>query len=227
MTELSFRRVGVARKRRIRPVLTENAAQAIGAIEPDMELYGFSKGQFSLIDIVVCLLTQTGPADVAIATWTAASVEIENTQRLLRTGAIKSLRFLVDFSFPRRQPKYCAELRDAFGDDCIRVTKTHAKFVLIRNESWNLVVRTSMNLNANARFENFEISDDSAMADFLDGVVAEVFSASDGASVMGERPSWHVEKFNAFGVVPASFQDDSAFGMNLDDPLKPGSSFGD
>jgi hypothetical protein len=220
------RDTGTGRRRRIRKCLTENAAQAIGTIERRMELYGFSKGQFNLIDILVWLVQQTGPADVSVATWTAASVEIENTHRLLQTGAIRSLRFLVDFSFPRRQPRYCAELREAFGDDVIRVTKTHAKFLLIRNTKWNLVVRTSMNLNANACFENFEISDDKAMAEFLEGVIADVFAQSTSAETFGERPSFHTEKFSDFGAVPAAFEDTSAFGMSLDDPLRPGFTVG-
>jgi hypothetical protein len=223
----TLRRDKTTRKRRvIRPCLVENAAQAIGRIEPGLELYGFSKGQFSKIDILLHLLNQTGPAHVAVATWTAASKEIEDTRRMVASGAILSLRFLVDFSFPRRQPRYYAELRDAFGDDTIRVSKTHAKFLLIRNDQWNLVVRTSMNLNANKRFENFEISDDPAMADFLESVIADVFAQSTSAETFGERPSFHTEKFNDYGTEPVAFEDTSAFGVCLDDPMNPDTNIG-
>ena len=51
------------------------------------------------------------------------------------------------------------ELREKFGDDSIRITRNHCKFVVFKNENWNLVLRTSMNLNLNRRLEDFEISD--------------------------------------------------------------------
>jgi hypothetical protein len=119
----------------------KTVAEAVGPIEPGCEIYGLSKGQFSLIDLVEHVLGFTGPAEVVVSTWTAAGSDIDFAFRLLKNGAIQSLRFLVDISFPSRQPAYCAALRETFGDDCIRVTKNHAKFVLLRNAQWNVTIR--------------------------------------------------------------------------------------
>lgn len=63
---------------------------------------------------------------------------------------------------------------DRFGD-CIRTTRIHAKFVVIRNEQWNIVIRTSANLNKNVRLENFEIDDDKDFADFFQKFFDEAF----------------------------------------------------
>ena len=49
------------------------------------------------------------------------------------------------------------------------------KFAIIRNERWNLAIRTSMNLNPNPRLENFEISDDAELAGFFSRIVENVF----------------------------------------------------
>lgn len=155
-------------------------AEAVGEITTGCEIYGLTKGQWSLIDLIEYCLETTGPAELIISTWTAANADIGFANALLTNGRIKSILFLVDFSFPSRQPAYTAALREAFGDGAIRLTKNHAKFVTIRNRDWNLVLRTSMNLNENRRLESFEISDSKAMAEFLEEVVAEVFDAQKG-----------------------------------------------
>ncbi|MGH6920760.1 MAG: hypothetical protein ACREJ0_24010, partial [Geminicoccaceae bacterium] len=106
-----------------------------------------------------------------------------------KRALIRSLRMIVDRSFLTRQPEYCATMRLVFGDDTIRTTRTHAKFLLVRNESWDLAVRTSMNLNENPRLENIEISDDRALADFLTAVVDDVFRDQAIGVFNGELPA--------------------------------------
>jgi hypothetical protein len=108
------------------------------------------------------VLAATGPADLVVSTWTAAGADIGFASRLLADRRVTSLRFVVDHNFQSRQPAYCAALREAFGDDAIRVTKNHGKFVLVRNAAWNIVVRTLMNLNECRRLETVEISDNAA-----------------------------------------------------------------
>ena len=172
------RRDQVHSRREVRRSLAEPiAAAAIGTLTPGCELYGLTKGQFSLVDVVVALLAQTGPANVVVSSWTAAGSDISFANQLLTDGRICSLRFIMDYSFQTRQPAYCAALLERFGAGAIRATKTHAKFVLITNEKWNISVRTSMNLNENRRMENFEISDDAGLMAYLMGFVEEVFSA--------------------------------------------------
>lgn len=165
------------RKRQIRFAETEQAAQAIGQLEPGCEIFGLTKGQFSISDVIQHCLTQTGPASVDIATWTAALGDIKRAENLLRDGRITRIRFVVDPSFKARKPEFCKALVDTFGDGCIRTINSHAKFAIIRNDRWNLAIRTSMNLNPNPRLENFEISDDPALAQFFTDIVDQVFGA--------------------------------------------------
>jgi hypothetical protein len=174
------------------------ASEAIGPITPGCEIFGLNKGQFSLIDIIDHCLTATGPADVMISTWTAAGADLGFANALMTSGAIRSLRFVVDFSFPTRQPEYCAALRERFGDACLRVTKTHAKFVVIQNSQWSIVIRSSMNLNENRRLETFEISDHPGMAAFLLGMVADLFSSQEAGAGFTNTPYQNVVGFERF-----------------------------
>lgn len=163
------------RERRFVECLYGDAVQAVGELSPGCEIFGFTKGQFSLMDVISAVLAQTGPATVDISTWTAGKKDIGHAEQFVKNGHITSARWVVDRSFPSRQKGYFKMLVDRFGAGNIRMTRTHCKFVLIRNDAWDIVLRSSMNLNKNPRFENFEISDDSAMAQYFEEMVDEIF----------------------------------------------------
>ena len=169
-------------------VRLETAQEAIGEIPPGAEIYGFTKGQFCIINVIEHCLKQIGPADVVICTWSAASGDIRAASRLCAENAIKSLKFIVDFSFKSRKPEFCQELADTFGGDCIRVTSCHAKFVTMKSATHSLVIRTSMNLNYNPRFENFEISDDARLHLFMSEIVAEIWATQAPMEGLSNRP---------------------------------------
>ena len=72
-------------------------------------------------------------------------------------------------------PGLAQEIRRVFGPDGIRVAKNHAKFTLIKNADWQIVIRTSMNINFNPRFEDFTIAHDPELFAFVDGVLDSVW----------------------------------------------------
>lgn len=154
-----------------------SAAEAIAALERDgTELVGLTRGQFSLTDLLVAVLAKTGPAALSISTWTAASTSVQSMLELLQTGQITRCRWLVDTTFVRRVPALVAEIRRAFGDDAIRVTRTHAKFCTVTNDKWKVAIRSSMNLNQNPRLESYEIGHDPQLCTWLEQVLADVWA---------------------------------------------------
>ena len=162
------------RKQRISKMGT--AADAIGKLEHDQDVYILTFGQFSLIDALCAILEQTGAADVVLSSWTAADAHLEKTAGLIESSEITSLRMILDRSFETRQPAYCYHMRELFGTDCIRHVRSHCKFMLIKNAEWNIVIRTSMNLNENPRLENIEITDNKEFYSFFDIIVKDIFS---------------------------------------------------
>jgi hypothetical protein len=155
----------------------QSAAEAIAQLERDgCELVGLTRGQFSLTDLLVAVLAKTGPAALTISTWTAASASVQSMLELLQTGKITSCKWLVDTTFVRRVPALVAEIRRQFGDDAIRVTRTHAKFATVSNAKWEVAIRSSMNLNQNPRLESYELGHDPQLCRWLEGVVAEVWA---------------------------------------------------
>lgn len=154
-----------------------SAAAVVAELERDgTELVGLTRGQFSLCDLVEAVLARTGPAQLSVSTWTAASASVEAMLRLLQSGQITGCRWLVDTTFVRRVPALVAEIRKQFGGDAIRVTRTHAKFVTVRNDEWQVAIRSSMNLNQNPRMESYEMGHDPELCNWLVGVMDDVWA---------------------------------------------------
>jgi len=160
----------------VRTAKTLSAREALGTLTHGQDVFILTYGQFSLIDLLVAILDQTGPADVTISTWTAADAHLQRSRELLESSQIRTMRWIVDQSFETRQPEYCYHMRQLFGADCIRAIRTHAKFMIIRNDQWDVVVRTSMNMNENPRLENAEVAEDSEFAAFFSRVADTVFA---------------------------------------------------
>jgi len=187
------------RKKRPRTILDSvrklDVADAVGKLRKNCELVGLTKGQWSLADLISHLVSQTGPADCLMATWTVGQEEIGYAHRMLSEGKLRSFRMLLDYSFASREPAYTAALRVAFGDGCFRVTSNHAKWIVLQNTRWNVVVRTSMNFNQNPRCEQFEVSDDAELAAYFRGFAEQLFASQKVEDVFGRTPGEHVAAF--------------------------------
>lgn len=125
----------------------QSAAQAIAGLTHENEIYGLTMGQFSMLQLLQAIIERTGPINFALSTWTAAKWEIGKMTDLLADGKLLSARWLIDFTFARRDPGACHLIRTAFGLERMRVSQVHSKFALFGNDEWKVVLRTSMNLN--------------------------------------------------------------------------------
>ncbi|HEY7824074.1 MAG TPA: hypothetical protein VIG24_14630 [Acidimicrobiia bacterium] len=163
------------RKARHRLSKVANARDTIAGFEPGTDIVGLTYGQFSLLDLIEATLEITGPADVTISTWSAGFYDVEAAVRFRDNGLLRTCRFLMDSSAKRGQatPGDVAEL---FGPDSIRTSRSHAKFVLIRNGQWAVVITSSMNLNLNPRLEQFEMTDDPERYAFFDAFVQSIWT---------------------------------------------------
>lgn len=171
----AVRRNGVERKFR-HSMRGESAARCIGPITKGCDVFGLTKGDFSMIDILRHIAREIGPCRIDVGTWTAAAAEIKQAFDMLSDGNILGMRWVVDRSFPQRQPKYYAALRSKFGDDCVRMARFHAKFILLENDQFSVAVRTSMNLNLNERIEFYELSEGSPISGYLRQIVDHHFA---------------------------------------------------
>lgn len=165
-----------ARKAHHRLSRVANARDTIAGFGHGMDVVGLTHGQFSLLDLLQATLDITGPADVDIATWSAGLYDVDAAQRFRDDGRIRRIRFVMDSASQKRGQASTVQIADLFGDDAIRTTRSHAKFVIATNAVWNVVITSSMNLNLNQRVEQFEMTDDRERAAFFGDWVDELFS---------------------------------------------------
>lgn len=152
----------------------ERASLALGALRPGDSVSMITKGQFSMLDLLMAVIEQTGPAHVVISTWTMGIRDAERAEDLLRRRSILSLRMLVDRSFPTRQPKYAAQVLARFGPDAFVLSRVHAKFAVVLGADLSVCVRGSMNLNTNPRWEQADVDVDAGLCAFYAGLVTDL-----------------------------------------------------
>lgn len=174
---LAFRRKGA--RRVFRTSATETAAEIIGDVSDGDEICGITNGQFSLVDIIEHVLTQTGAADVAISTWTMGIYDAEKAYHFVENGLIRSIKFILDPSMFLRRTELASVLVKGFGAESFRAVNSHAKFAVIRGDKLAVTVRSSMNLNENKRIESFDLTAGDEMASFFEGLVARIWAGVD------------------------------------------------
>jgi len=152
----------------------ESAGATIGKLQRGCRIIGVTKGHFSMLDLVRAVVDQTGAADVTVCTWTAGMKDIELAAWLLDSGRLTSFHLICDRAFPSVKPEYCAAIVHRFGAESVTLANTHAKYVIIRNDVWNIVIRTSMNMSRNPRWEQFELDDSEQICTFFTDMAAEI-----------------------------------------------------
>jgi hypothetical protein len=156
-------------------VFSGNSDQAIECLEKDFRMIGLTRGQFSLIDLIHSILKKIGKSKIICCTWSAGIKDANQIKWLINSNLIESFTLVTDYSFALRQKKYAMAISDLFGNENIRTSDIHAKFVLIRNDNWNICIRTSMNLNDNKTCETFEIDENKEIHDFYLNFIEETF----------------------------------------------------
>lgn len=164
-----------ARRVRARFSKVASARDTIAGFGHDMDVAGLTFGQFSLIDLIQAALEITGPADVTISTWSAGFYDIEAAENFRANGLLRSVRFIMDAASMKKGQASVHDVAGLFGADAIRTTRTHAKFALVSNEEWAVVITSSMNLNLNPRCEQFEMTDDPERSRMFLSFVDELF----------------------------------------------------
>lgn len=154
---------------------TSDAGSALFDFGKGCRILGLTRGKFSLIDLIHAVLKKTGKSHVIIVTWSAGIKDVHQVDWMKSSNLLSSIKLITDHSYANRQKKYAASIVDLFGEDNIRTSEIHAKFVLIHNENYKVCIRTSMNLNANKTCENFEIDEDEDVFNFYMNFIEHVF----------------------------------------------------
>jgi hypothetical protein len=156
-------------------VFSKNTSELKPLLKNDCRILGLTNGRFSLIDLINEITKYTGRSHVICATWSAGIKDANQIKWLMNNDRLFSFKLITDRSYKTRQKSYCISIEELFGIDNIRTSDIHAKFVLIHNDQYNFVIRSSMNLNANKTCETFEIDESKDIFDFYMNFVKHTY----------------------------------------------------
>lgn len=122
----------------------------IGLINQNEIVNFWSFGRWSMHDLLIHLLKQTGPADILVTTWSISEQAIRDILLKHKEGLIKSIQFILDPRIKVRNPKPLQLLAANFP---YKMIACHAKVTIIENEQWKISVVSSANMTNNPRFE--------------------------------------------------------------------------
>jgi hypothetical protein len=162
-----------------------NATAAIGPIEPGLRLFLVTRGQFSMIDMILHVLAELGPAELSIWTW-AIGRDAEGLEALLQHRGILGAGLVVDRAMEPRSGAALDVWRSRFGVNSVRVCKNHAKIARIWTPTRRVLIRGSMNLNHNPRFEQADITEGGADFDLVTAIEADLPVWAPGGSTNAE-----------------------------------------
>lgn len=137
----------------------KTAAECIGEICPGMAIFAVTRGQFSMIDAILAVLDQVGEAKITLWTWTVAEYEIECLERLMADGRITQALMMIDPSARGKNGALLDRWRATFGPNSIKFVVNHSKIATVQTPNLKILMRGSMNLNFNPRFEQFDLTE--------------------------------------------------------------------
>lgn len=170
-------------QRRARAVESfQSAASTIGRIEPGASLFAITRGQFSMLDAILHCLEELGPSVVSLWTWTVADYEIANLTNLRRDGRITAGTLIIDAGARVKNRALIQDWQHSFGPSSVRYVLNHSKIATVEGGGRRVLLRGSMNLNFNPRFEQFDLTEGGADFNLIRRVEAELPVLADDAS---------------------------------------------
>lgn len=159
------------------------ASQAIGDVTPGMSLFAVTRGQWSMIDAVLHVIDQVGPSFVSLWTWTVAEYEVQVLERLRQDNRLIGGRLVIDHAARKKNASIITQWKESFGDESVRYVVNHSKIATIESKSGlRLLLRGSMNLNFNPRFEQFDITEGGIDFDLVKEIENELPTLNDDCS---------------------------------------------
>ena len=129
-----------------------SSPEGLGTLCPGKSKHYYSSGAFNLIQLVLYILRQTGPAHVLLATYSISDRSITTLRNHISHGDILSIRFLIDNRVRSINPKSFDYLLTAFPGQT-RCRTLHAKVALVWNDDWHVSVVGSQNATHNPKLE--------------------------------------------------------------------------
>lgn len=126
----------------------------IGVLTHNEHVHVPSFARWSMHDVLIHILQQTGPANVWITSWTITEEPVRAILEEMAQGRILSLKALFSERVEAMNPAAHQLARFSLQ---VKLTKIHAKCIVVLNEQWGVTVSGSANFTRNPRIEKYVI----------------------------------------------------------------------
>lgn len=129
------------------------AAYAIDSLMPLEEcgLQPYFSNRMQLAEVIEWVLSQTGPADIAISTFSTSEEFLRRLARLKDRGHVRSCSLFCDLRVARKTVALYHFIKSVFEE--IHLCENHSKVVLLSNGNHNVAIVTSQNQTRGDRYE--------------------------------------------------------------------------
>ena len=151
----------LARRRAMAVESLGNVSDALGIVDFGSSIFAVTRGQWSMIDAILHVLDCCeGPCALSLWTWTVAEYEVQVLTRLRLDSRLSCGRLVIDHAARQKNAGVVAEWKGTFGPDSVRYVVNHSKIATIADGAGRrFLLRGSMNLNFNPRFEQFDLTE--------------------------------------------------------------------
>lgn len=127
-------------------------------------LQAYLDNRIQLFDIIEKILSETGPAEIYISTFSTSEEFLRRIYKLRQKGLITKATMLTDLKASRKTINLYTFISSVFDD--VFLSENHSKVILIRNSNWMVSICTSQNQTRGNRTESGMITTDPRI--FLD-----------------------------------------------------------
>jgi hypothetical protein len=151
--------------------------RCVSELVPDQATQFATAGRWSQHQLLEFLLRKTGPCRLWMTTWTITEEPMRALLMMMKEGLILELNAVLDYRIEKRKPEAFQLASQMITR--IKLTKCHAKLLVLKNENWNVTVLGSANFSKNPRIEAGVIFTDRGSADFHSHWIDEVIEGKE------------------------------------------------
>lgn len=133
-------------------------------LERKSQLHFCTEGKWSAHELLARLLQMTGPAEVALTSYSFTEDPLRMLKQYLDSGMIIDLKVLVDKRVEKENPRAYQLAVANFRN--LSLCHIHAKVMIIKNSDWSITVVSSANYTRNKRIEVGCITESESIAQF-------------------------------------------------------------
>lgn len=124
----------------------------------DAPLQAYLDNRVQLFDIIEKILSETGPAEIYISTFSTSEEFLRRIFRLRKRGLLTKATMLTDLKASRKTVNLYTFISSVFDE--VFLAENHSKVILIKNAKWMVSICTSQNQTRGNRTESGMITTD-------------------------------------------------------------------